>query len=71
MPRHNICMYMAHVCFDVCCSDCVGVCGHVCCVVFSLGVLKYIVYLCSGGDGCYVFVCIVRRGDVAARMWEV
>ena len=22
----NRCMYMAHVCFDVCCSDCVGVC---------------------------------------------
>ena len=28
----NICMYMAHVCFYVCCSDCVGVCGNVCCV---------------------------------------
>ena len=35
-------------CFYVCCSDCVGVCGNVCCVVaivkdsvFSLGVLKY------------------------------
>ena len=26
------CMYMAHVCFYVCCSDCVGVCGNVCCV---------------------------------------
>ena len=24
--------YMAHVCFYVCCSDCVGVCGKVCCV---------------------------------------
>ena len=23
MPRDNICMYMAHVCFYVCCSDCV------------------------------------------------
>ena len=31
MPRDNICMYMMHVCFDVCC-DCVGVCGNVCCV---------------------------------------
>ena len=46
----NRCMYMAHVCFYVCCSDCVGVCGNVCCVaavvkdsVFSLGVLKYVV----------------------------
>ena len=26
-------MYMTHVCFYVCCSDCVGVCGNVCCVV--------------------------------------
>ena len=50
---------MAHVCLDVCCSDCVGVCGNVCCVaavvknsVFSLGVLKYVVCLCSG---CCVF----------------
>ena len=25
MPRDNRCMYMAHVCFYVCCSDCVGV----------------------------------------------
>ena len=55
-------MYMAHVCFYVRCSDCVWVCGNVCCVaavvknsVFSLGVLKYVVCLCSGCDGCYVF----------------
>ena len=33
VPRDNRCMYMAHVCFYVCCSDCVGVCGNVCCVV--------------------------------------
>ena len=32
MHRDNRCMYMAHVCFYVCCSDCVGVCGNVCCV---------------------------------------
>ena len=32
MPRDNRCMYMAHVCFYVCCSDCVEVCGNVCCV---------------------------------------
>ena len=25
-------MYMAHACFYVCCSDCVRVCGNVCCV---------------------------------------
>ena len=32
MPRDNICMFMAHVCFYVCCGDYVGVCGNVCCV---------------------------------------
>ena len=32
VAKDNICMYMAHVCFYVCCSDCVGVCGNVCCV---------------------------------------
>ena len=79
MPRDNICMYMAHVCFYVCCCDCVGVCGNVCCVAvfvkdsvfYSLGVLKYVVCLCKGCDGCCVFVCIVTRGDVSVRVWEV
>ena len=60
MPRDNRCMYMAHVCFYVCCSDCVG---NVCCVAavvknscfFSLVVLKYVVCLCRGCDGCCVF----------------
>ena len=33
MHRDNRCMYMAHVCFMSCCSDCVRVCGNVCCVV--------------------------------------
>ena len=50
MPRDNRYMYMAHVYFYVCCSDCVGVCGNVCCVAavvknsrfLSLGVLKII-----------------------------
>ena len=32
MPRDNRCMYMAHACFYVCCSESVGVCGNVCCV---------------------------------------
>ena len=47
---------------DVCCSDCVGVCGNDCCVAavvkeffFSLGVLKYVMCLCMGCDGCCVF----------------
>ena len=53
-------MYMAHVYFHVCCSDCVGVCGNVVrpllkqCFL-SLGVLKYVVCLCRGCDGCCVF----------------
>ena len=28
MHRDNRCMYMAYVCFYVCCSDCVGFCGN-------------------------------------------
>ena len=32
MHRDNRCGYMAHVCFYVHCSDCVVVCGKVCCV---------------------------------------
>ena len=62
LPLVARCMYM-DVCFYVCSSDCVGVCGNVCCVAavvknsvfFSLGVLKYGVCLCSGCDGCCVF----------------
>ena len=36
------CMYMAQACFYVCCSDCVGVCGNVCCVA---AVVKNSVFL--------------------------
>ena len=78
MPRYNRCLYMAHVCFYMYCSECMGVCVNVCCVpavvedsVFSLGVLKYVVCLCKGCDGWCVFVYIVRRGAVGARVWEV
>ena len=54
--------YGAHTCFCVCRSDCVGVCGNVCCVAsvvkesgfLSLGVLKYGVCLCKACDGCCV-----------------
>ena len=47
MPRDNRCVDMTHVCFYVCCSDCVGVCGNVVAAVvkdsvFSLEVL----YVC-------------------------
>ena len=52
-----------------------GICGNVCCVAavvknsffFSLGVLKYIVCLCRGCDGCCVF-CFKAVG---ARAWGV
>ena len=40
-------------------------------MVFSLGVLKCVVCLCRGCDGVVFFVCIVRRGAVAALVWEV
>ena len=54
-----------------------GVCGNVCCVAavvknsgfLSLGVLKCV---CVGDVMDVVFsVCIVRRGDVGARVWGV
>ena len=76
MPRDNRCVYMAHV-FYVCCNDCVGVCGNVCCVaavvkciVFSLGVLKDIVCVRNVMD-IVLPVCMVRRGAVGASVWEV
>ena len=76
MPRDNSCMYKAPVCFYVCCNACVGVCWNVCGVaavvkdsVFSLAVLKYV---CVRGVMDVVFsVCIVTRGAVGARAWEV
>ena len=47
--------------FYVCCSDCVGVCRNVCCVaavvedsVFCPGVLKHVLCLCRGCDGCCI-----------------
>ena len=78
MPRDNRCsMYMARVCFYVCCSDWVGSVGMVCAAAvvkdsgyLSLGVLKYVVCLCWG-DECCVFVCIVTCGAADARVWEV
>ena len=63
MPSDTRCMYMA----NVCCCDCLGVCGNVCCVAavvkdsvfFSLGVLKYVVCLCKRCDGCCVFLFVL------------
>ena len=37
VPRGNRCVYMAHICYYVSCSDCVGVCGNVSCVA---GIVK-------------------------------
>ena len=75
------CMYMAHVCFYVCCSDCVGVCDNVCgvaAVVKDSGFLALecestrMLYVCVRGVMDVVFsVCIVMRGAVGARVWEV
>ena len=57
-------MYVYGACLlYVCCSDCVRVCGNVCCLAavvkdscfISLGVLKCVVCLCKGCDGCCVF----------------
>ena len=70
---------MVPVCFYVSCGDCVGVCGNVCCVAavvkdivfFCLRVLKYVVCLCKGCDGCCVFVFIVTRGAICAHVWKV
>ena len=56
MPRDNRCMYMAHVCFCVCCSDSVGVCGNVCCV----GVC---------GNVCCVAAVVKNRGFL--EPWSV
>ena len=58
----DVCIWRMFV-FYVCCCDCVEVCGNVCCVAavvknsvfLSLGVLKYVVCLCGGCDGCCVF----------------
>ena len=55
-------MYMAHVCFYICCGDCVGVCGNVCCVASVIKdrvFLPWSVEVCCmfvlGCDGCCVF----------------
>ena len=69
MPRDNRCMYMAHVFFNVCCSDCVGVCGNVC---YLAAAVKDRLYECVVDVMDVVFsVCIVTRGAVGACVWEV
>ena len=50
MLGDNTSVYMACACFYIGCSDCVEICGNICCVAgdvedsvfFSFGVLKYV-----------------------------
>ena len=62
MPRDNRCMYMAHICFYVWCSDCVGVCGNVCCVAISLDqwdIMLYCIYIYI-----YMWVCVCMKYEL-------
>ena len=79
MPRDNRCMYMAHVCFMSVVVNVWGSVGMFFCVAV---VVKYIVvlalkclsmlYVCVRSVLDVVFsVCIVTRGAVGARIWEV
>ena len=58
---------MVYVCFYVCCSDGGGLWEYVLCI----GSVDDVVCLYKGCDGCCVFVCIVTRGTVGARVCEV
>ena len=53
LTRDNKCMYMAHVCFYVCCSDCVRVCGKVCCVADAVADSDF---QACGVEVCCMFV---------------
>ena len=53
MPRDNRCVYMVYI-FYVCCGDCVGVCGNVCCVV---AVVENSVFLPWSVEVCYMRCC--------------
>ena len=57
-------VYIWHVCFYVCCSDCVGVCGNVCCEaakILPLGALPWVVLCCLllGPDCSYILQGLV------------
>ena len=73
-------MYVYGAClFYFGCSDCVGDCGNVCCVAavdkdsgfLSLGMLKMLYVCVRDVMDVVFFVCIVTRGAVGARVWEV
>ena len=65
--------------FYVCCSECVGVCGNVCCVVAGVEDSEFLalecwsmLYVCVRDVMDVVFsVCIMTHGAVGARVWEV
>ena len=59
-------MYVYGAClFNVCCTDWVGVCGNVCCVaVLECWSMVYVMDV-------VFYVCIVTRGALGARAWEV
>ena len=74
MHRDNICymyVYGAYFTFfNVCCSECVGFCVNVCCI--AAVVKNSMLWVCVVDVMDVVFsVCIVRRGAVGARVWEV
>ena len=79
VPRDNRCMYMAQVRFYVCCIDCMGAYWNVGCVAAAVKESVFLdleswsmLYVCVRGGMDVVFsVCIVTRGAVGARVWEV
>ena len=79
LPIVARCLETLEVCiFYVSCNDCVGMFKFVVSrallkIVFfsSLGVVKYVLYLCRGCDGCCVFCLKCEAGAAGARVWEV
>ena len=60
MPRDNRCMYMAHVCFYVCCSDCVRNVGMFVVYWLLLKIVCFIALECL----CMLYVCVRGVMDV-------
>ena len=78
MPRDNRYMYITHAYLYVCCNDCVGVGGIVCCVVavvkysvFSFGVEACCIVCVRGVMDVVFSVCIATGEAAGARVWEV
>ena len=76
MPRDNRCMYMAHVCFMTHVVTVFGSVGmfvvyrSMLKIVFSLGVLKYVVCVRDMMDIVFS-VCIETRRAVGARVYTI